>query len=1264
MGKLFEHIAAFLIRRKAVYALLLVLLGIYIFFGIGRLKLSESIYSIFPKSESYSKYSDVLKDNSFNKQVVFSIENSESSSAALDSIAAIVQNRASGLLTEFRLSSATDEDAVFQHFVKNLPALVDSSYYAYIGKRIQPDTIRLSISRVRDRLLGGSGLFMQNYLANDPLGISWKYLKSVQPDTSSGVQVEDGNFVSADGTRLLFLARLNFETSDNAKNMRLYRVLERAEKDINRNFKSAKFEYFGAFRIAAENAGQVRRDTALTTSISVSLILLLLLFYYRSVLTPIVFVLPGIAGGLIGIASAGFFKGEISAISIGTSSVLLGIIINYSFHFFTHLRHSGDLLETVREIAQPMIIGSFTTVAAFAALTFTDSVILQNFGLIALFSLTGAALFTLCLLPPLLHLVRFRMKPPKNERKKFTIGLKATRILALAISGLTVFFLFNISGFRFDDNLNNLGYHSDALVKLEERYTGINPKQEKKLQIFVSGHSKDEALYRSRRLYNDISRLKEKDGVQEILSVSLFALSKEDTQTGFSRWNRYWQLNPEAWQETKAAIASNGLAESGFAGFETWISGKAKPIATDNLLQTTGLENMITKSGNSWTIVTTVVVNRSNLPDFKKDLSEINNAFILDISDLATQMLDSVQRDLNLLLIVSALIVFLSLLIVYGRIELALFAFFPMVFSWIWILGISALFGIEFNFVNIVIATFIFGLGDDFSIFITDGLLQKLATGKNSLGSYRSAIILAGITTIIGTGALIFAKHPAIHSIAALSVIGIGCVLITTLFVQPGVFNFFVLKRAVKKLHPITLIQLIRTILLYLYFFIGCMHLNALVILLFPLPVTKKRKRRIINYCVSKLAQSTIYLGFHVKKELLNKDLLDFSKPKIYVSNHGSFLDILVMVMLSPKMIIVVKEWVYRSPFFGFFIRFVGYLYVADGLENNLEIVRERLNEGYSVLIFPEGSRSTDGSIRRFHKGAFYLASELQVDIQPLLIMGAYEVIPKNDFIIRDGTIVIKPLPPISFDDERFPANYSARGKEIQQYMRAEFKKLYGEKAKTAFYRPQILSNYLFKGPVLEWYFRVKWRLERKNYEEYDRLIGKRKSIVDIGCGYGFLDYYLNLRDPEREIVGIDYDSNKAEIAEHGYLRKENLRFYAADVREYEIPQTDVVFLNDVLHYLQPEEQAQLLNAVAVRMNEQGILFIRDGITDLQKEYKATKLTELFSTRIFRFNKTVNELHFLRLADIERWAENHGFNCEVVRHSKQTSNVLFILRKQ
>src|SRR5690606_38846378 len=107
-----------------------------------------------------------------------------------------------------------------------------------------------------------------------------------------------------------------------------------------------------------------------------------------------------------------------------------------------------------------------------------------------------------------------------------------------------------------------------------------------------------------------------------------------------------------------------------------------------------------------------------------------------------------VNTDFNFIVTFTAIFVFLALLVLYGRIELTLITFVPMMVTWIWILGIMALVGIEFNIINIMVSTFIFGLGDDYSIFTMDGLLQEYRAGKKNLASIRSSIFLSAVTTI------------------------------------------------------------------------------------------------------------------------------------------------------------------------------------------------------------------------------------------------------------------------------------------------------------------------------------------------------------------------------------------------------------------------------------------------------------------------------------------------------------------------------------
>ena len=208
-----------------------------------------------------------------------------------------------------------------------------------------------------------------------------------------------------------------------------------------------------------------------------------------------------------------------------------------------------------------------------------------------------------------------------------------------------------------------------------------------------------------------------------------------------------------------------------------------------------------------------------------------------------------------------------------------------------------------------------------------------------------------------------------------------------------------------------------------------------------------------------------------------------------------------------------------------------------------------------------------------------------------------------------------------------------------------------------------LLYNFIYKGPVLEWYIRIKLLFERQNFEYYDKLIGERKTIYDVGCGYGYLGYYLHYRDKNRKIIGVDYDDEKIQIAANGFDKTGNLQFETGDVRLLDLKPYDVIFFNDVLHYLTLEEQLKVLTSSVEKLNENGIIFIRDGISDLSKRHETTRKTERYSTKIFNFNKTTNELTFFSSKDIFMFAEKMNLSCEMLEQSKKTSNVLFILKK-
>jgi predicted RND superfamily exporter protein len=168
----------------------------------------------------------------------------------------------------------------------------------------------------------------------------------------------------------------------------------------------------------------------------------------------------------------------------------------------------------------------------------------------------------------------------------------------------------------------------------------------------------------------------------------------------------------------------------------------------------------------------------------------VKTGYLTDRQLITTQFVSFIKDDFYKIVALTSFIVFFTILLSYGRIEIALISFIPMVVTWICILGLMGIFGIEFNIINIIISTLIFGLGDDYSIFITDGLIEKYKFGSQKINSVKTSIYLSAITTIIGLGILIFAKHPALKSIALVSVIGIGSILLVSQTLQPLLFNF------------------------------------------------------------------------------------------------------------------------------------------------------------------------------------------------------------------------------------------------------------------------------------------------------------------------------------------------------------------------------------------------------------------------------------------------------------------------------------------
>src|SRR5690606_7466160 len=162
------------------------------------------------------------------------------------------------------------------------------------------------------------------------------------------------------------------------------------------------------------------------------------------------------------------------------------------------------------------------------------------------------------------------------------------------------------------------------------------------------------------------------------------------------------------------------------------------------------------------------------------------------------------------------------------------------------------------------------------------------------------------------------------------------------------------------------------------------------------------------------------------------------------------------------------------------------------------------------------------------------------------------------------------------------------------RYFRKEFENLDNQCRTPDAFRLRVIKNYLYKGPVLEWYMRVKLRMEN-NYARFHELVPARGRILDLGCGYGFLSYMLQFLSEHREIVAVDFDETKIETASHGFEKTDRLHFVCSDVMTFPLEKYDAIIISDVLHYLKKEEQDELLRRCFESLNGGGVLIVRDG---------------------------------------------------------------------
>lgn len=708
-----------------------------------------------------------------------------------------------------------DEDLLVDaigYLCDNFPLFVDSSSYQIIDTLQTNEHIARQMVDNYETLTSQSGIAFKDMIASDPIGlrsIIFDKFNEIKNGLGSNMSMYDSHFFTPDSTIAIAYISPSFKSFDSKSGQKLVELIETEISKIESEYPEIKILFHGAPIQSVYNARQIKKDLTLTLSISLVIICLIIGICFKNKSTLPMLIAPVIYGAFFALTLMYLIKGTMSLLALGIGAIVLGVALSYCLHVITHYKYVSTPERVIKEQAKPVFLGCLTTIGSFLGLLFTQSELLKDFGLFASFALIGTTFFSLIFLPHFFNPQRNRKskKAFKALERFNSHPFEKHKLLIASIIILSGVCFYTQRWVTFDANLKNIGYFEPKIV------TSMNTLAAKTQPGYVTTYyasassDLDTAIMRSREMSQKLDSLKSIGKIKGYSKAASLFTTTEEQENNIAQWHNYW--TEERKQNIKTIVDKEcknvGMSAKFFAPFDDMIENDYEPeslfdagIIPDGLLA-----NMIEYTDSVYMVFTPVQMKTENQTEVGKEIVKIPDCVVIDPMFYTTEMVKTINDDFNIALNISMAFVFIVLLISLRNIILSILAFIPMTLSWYIVLGVMGIFGMQFNLINIVISTFIFGIGVDYSIFVMDGLLSKAKSQDEPqlLVYHKTAIFFSAVILMITTGSLLLATHPALASIGISTIIGMSSAVILAYSLQPFLYHIlvkFIIKKGYK----------------------------------------------------------------------------------------------------------------------------------------------------------------------------------------------------------------------------------------------------------------------------------------------------------------------------------------------------------------------------------------------------------------------------------------------------------------------------------
>ncbi|NLD38903.1 MAG: MMPL family transporter [Desulfatiglans sp.] len=788
---IFGQIYLFFSKRRPALFVISTLIILLSLFYLTKIRLSEDIKSLLPDSrEDFLLEFNLLQQTPFMHKVIINLR--DRSGADKEGLTDVADDLAEAIAASQYFTSVTSGPVSDQNFdiyafiVKSIPNLVTRDDLEEIRGWLTPEYVHEKLLEKYTGLFSPEGSMMIDDIRLDPLDIKTLVLKklaslNIMPEGA----IKNNRFIDPSGSNLMLIADTDVDVTDTLNAERMLAELGA----IKQKTVPEKIDMLilSPQSYTVTNAKAIKKDLVVVLSIS-SLSMIILFFLFLKNWRAFFVLLISFSSFAIALAGVSLIYATISAITIGFGSVLLGLSDDLSLHVYFALRRNGERRETGRimsEVSRPVLYGGLIIICSLSLLLLSDLPGQRQLGLFSIIGVIISLIFTLLLLPQMMQAT----SSSKETRSDNVILIKGKASRPMLYITLWIIMLLAClwSGKRigFDGDLNNLNYRSDELKEIEGHIKRTWGDFNTRAMVFSEGDDLESALMVNESLY---SYIKDDSGKDAVISMATLLPSIATQRSNIEAWRSFWSEN----KNMVRAILDNEGSSIGFTNdaFDPFMISldESPEFITPETISRAGIsaliDYLIIPYRDKIRILTLAPDNERTrellkAPDCPDGVRFVSQGYIGEM------IRKTVGHDF-VHFIVGALIVILVLLIpLFRDFKKVILSMVPVVTGVIFMFGIMGLFDIAFNIFNVISSILLIGLGIDYGIFMVCRCSEDYEHDTDT------AVLLSGLTTVTGFGALIFASHPALYSIGITVLLGIGAAIPSAIYVIPALYHYF-----------------------------------------------------------------------------------------------------------------------------------------------------------------------------------------------------------------------------------------------------------------------------------------------------------------------------------------------------------------------------------------------------------------------------------------------------------------------------------------